>query len=217
MLTITEQKPYEEIRDSLKYCKNIYLIGCGTCPTSLHTGGKPEVLEMKSKLEADGKTVAGWMVIPTACDSLTKDALTFDTDQISKADCVLVLSCGFGVQNIAFYCDKPAVPALNSLFVGLEKEPGHFLEACGQCGHCVLASTTGLCPVMRCAKGLFNGPCGGSVNGKCEVSDEIPCIWQMIYDRLKAVGQLDRLDEIQPLQDWSRSSSGVPGHLEVDL
>ena len=75
MITVTKQKPWEDILQSLEKCATVYLIGCGTCATMLHTGGKSEVLEMKDRLEAAGKKVSGWMVIPTACDELTKDAL----------------------------------------------------------------------------------------------------------------------------------------------
>ena len=55
MITITEQKPSEEVMQYLDKCDSIYLIGCGTCATICHTGGKSEVLEMKDKLEAAGK------------------------------------------------------------------------------------------------------------------------------------------------------------------
>jgi len=75
MISATEQKPWEEITESIDKCKSVYLIGCGTCTTILHTGGKAEVLAMKDKLIAAGKKVAGWMVIPTACDEITKYAL----------------------------------------------------------------------------------------------------------------------------------------------
>ncbi len=44
-----------------------------------------------------------------------------------------------------------------------------------------------------CAKGLLNGPCGGSSNGKCEASPEKDCAWVLIYGRLKKQGRLDNL------------------------
>ena len=76
MITITEQKPVEEIMKSLEKSQSVYIIGCGACATMLHTGGKSEVLAMKEQLEEAGKKVTGWMVIPTACDRLTEAALT---------------------------------------------------------------------------------------------------------------------------------------------
>jgi len=216
MITITEQKPMEEILGYLEKSKNVYIIGCGSCATMLHTGGKSEVLEMKEKLEAVGKKVTGWMVIPTACDQLTREALIDTASDIEAADAILAMSCAFGVQTINFYTDKPAYPALNTLFVGKEERPGYFIEVCMQCGDCVLAQTAGICPLVRCAKSLMNGPCGGSVEGKCEIDPDTLCAWQMIYDRLAAVGQLDRLEEIEPIKDWSTSRAGGPRKLSVE-
>lgn len=210
MKTITKQKPFDEIAQELAEENKIYLIGCGTCATMCHTGGKTEVLQMKDKLSEAGKSVTGWMVIPTACDELTKDALDQNIKDVEPADAVLIMACAFGVQTVALYLNKPVYPALNTLFVGKEESPGHFVEICAQCGNCLLANTAGICPLVRCAKNLLNGPCGGSVGGKCEISPDIPCAWQMIYDRLAALGQLDKLDEIQPPRDWDTSRTGGP-------
>ncbi len=210
MITVTKQKPLEEILPSLSKAKKVYIIGCGTCATICHTGGRAEVLEMKEKLEAEGKKVTGWMVIPTTCDELTREALAENAEAIKQADAILVMSCAFGVQTVTMYSDKPVYPALNTLFVGKEETPGHFIEVCMQCGNCVLATTVGICPLVRCAKSLLNGPCGGSVDGKCEISPDTPCAWQLIYDRLKALGQLDKMEDIVPVRDWSTSTSGGP-------
>jgi len=208
MITITEQKPLEEVMQYLDKYDSIYLIGCGSCATICHTGGKSEVLEMKDKLEAAGKKVTGWMVIPTACDELTGEALRQNAKDIKAADGILVMACAFGVQTVSLYANQPVYPALNTLFIGKEERPGYFTEVCTQCGGCVLAKTAGICPLVRCAKSLLNGPCGGSVEGKCEISPDIPCAWQTIYDRLAAMGRLDELEEIEPVKDWSTSLSG---------
>ena len=210
MKTITEQKPFEEIIQYLEKCGRVYLIGCGTCATMLHTGGKSEVLEMKDKLEAAGKEVTGWMVIPTACDELTKEALGENAKEVEAADGILVMACAFGVQTVTLYTDKAVYPALNTLFIGMEESPGYFIEVCMQCGSCVLAQTAGICPLVRCAKSLLNGPCGGSVAGKCEIDPDTPCAWQLIIDRLATLGQLDKLEEIVPPRDWSTSHVGGP-------
>ncbi len=216
MITITKQKPMEEVMQYLSQCQRVYLIGCGSCATMLHTGGKSEVLAMKDKLEADGKKVTGWMVIPTACDTLTREALAEKSKDIEATDCILVMSCAFGVQTVSLYSDKPAYPALNTLFIGKEESPGHFTEVCAQCGNCLLAETAAICPLVRCAKSLLNGPCGGSVGGKCEIDPDIPCAWQLIIDRLTTLGQLDKLEEIEPPRDWGTSHSGGPRRIIIE-
>jgi ferredoxin len=218
MKTITEQKPLEEILKYVEKCQRVHIIGCGTCATLCHTGGKTEVIDMKKALEAAGKKVTGWMVLPTACDELTGEALRQEAEDINAADGILALTCSIGVQTIVFHLKepKPVYPGLNTLFLGVEDRPGHFIELCQYCGSCVLGRTAAICPLVRCAKSLLNGPCGGSSGGKCEVSKDIPCAWQMIYDRLAAMGRLDEMDDIVPIKDWSVSVSGGPRMVDVD-
>jgi hypothetical protein len=170
---------------------------------------------MKDTLKANNKKVIGWIVIPTACDTLTKDALAENAEVIKATDCILVMSCAFGVQMVSLYSTKPVYPALNTLFIGKEESPGRFIEACMQCGSCVLAQTAGICPLVRCAKDLMHGPCGGSVEGKCEINPDIACAWQLIIDRLANLGQLDKLEEIEPPKDWGTSHSGGPREINT--
>lgn len=47
---------------------------------------------------------------------------------------------------------------------------------CQTCGQCILTHTKLICP-MNCPKGLRNGPCGGTLDGKCEVIPELDCVW----------------------------------------
>jgi len=197
MFTITKQKPLEEIIESLSQCRKIYITGCGTCATMLHTGGKSEVLEMKRQLEAAGKEVTGWMVVPTGCDPITKQALIENGKNIEDSDCLLVMCCAFGVQTVSLYSNKPVYPALNTLFIGWEESPGTFREVCVQCGQCIIGETAGICPLTACHKGLVNGPCGGTNDGKCEVDKNADCAWTLIYNRLKAQGRLDLMQKHQ--------------------
>ncbi len=209
MKAITSQKPLPEIMQFLAKSKSVYLMGCGTCATMCRTGGKGEVINMKQRLEGEGKQVTGWMIMPTACDELTGAAMKIAAAEIEQADAILGMTCSMGVQTIARYASqKPVYPGLDTLFVGSEDTPGHFIEVCMQCGSCVIGRTAAICPLVRCAKGLLNGPCGGSSKGKCEISKDIPCAWQLIYDRLKKQGKLDSLTEIEPIRDWSASKSG---------
>ena len=74
----------------------------------------------------------------------------------------------------------------------------------------MLAQFGGICPITRCAKRMLNGPCGGSKEARCEVSEARPCAWQLIYTRLKNIHQLDRLDAIVPPKDWRPSWQNSP-------
>jgi hypothetical protein len=217
MISVTEKKPFEEIISLLGQFRRAYIIGCGTCTTQLHTGGRAEVLELKQKLEEAGKEVTGWMVIPTACDELTNEALFESSKDIERADAIIAVSCAYGAQTVSAGIVKPVIPGVNTLFIGKETGPDSMVEWCKQCGDCVIGFTAGLCPVTRCAKSLLNGPCGGSVNGKCEVSPEIPCVWQEIYDRLSHLNMLDRIDRIQPAKNWKASHSGGPRRFDAKV
>jgi hypothetical protein len=111
------------------------------------------------------------------------------------------------------YPDKPVFPALNTVFLGVNKDIGWYEERCKSCGECVLGMTGGICPITMCAKGLLNGPCGGPQDGHCEANSEAPCAWIQIYDRLKAQGRLDNILKITPAREWQDQ---VQGSLVLD-
>jgi hypothetical protein len=94
--------------------------------------------------------------------------------------------------------------------MGVTEKRGLWTERCQGCGQCILASTGGICPVSRCAKRLFNGPCGGSTAGKCEINKEVECAWQLIVDRLNALNKIDEYETLAPIKDWSTDRAGGP-------
>jgi len=214
--TITEQKPFATIGQFLEPHDKVYIIGCGTCATMCRTGGKEEVLQMKERLEGEEKSVTGWMIIPTACNALTGEAMRIEADRIEEADAILVMACAFGVQRVGSFTDKLVYPALDTLFIGMEESPGHFSELCSQCGQCFLGETAGICPITACAKGLLNGPCGGSNEGKCEVDPEKDCAWILIYERLKALDRLDLMLKYQPPRDFRKAQKPRKAVVEFD-
>lgn len=191
MKSITRQKPFEEIAQQLEGLDRVYIVGCGTCATMTKTGGREEVLDMKERLQELGKLVTGWTVIPTACDEMTEASMRENNGAIRNASSILVMACAQGVYRVNSYIDRPVIPALDTLFIGVEGTPGYFREVCAQCGQCVLGETAGICPITACHKGLVNGPCGGTNNGKCEVDKEKDCAWTLIYNRLNEQGRLD--------------------------
>jgi len=170
--SITQQKPEEELDQLLEGLGRIFIIGCGTCVTLTQTGGGPEVAKMKDMLSQKGKMITGDVVVPVACDNLTREALDEYGGRIDQADVLLIMTCAFGVQTIARQMKKMVVPALDTLFIGKETSLGEFNEICTQCGTCILGETGGICPVTSCHKGLVNGPCGGTNNGKCEIDND---------------------------------------------
>ena len=202
MKSITRQKPFEEIEAQLANFDRLFIVGCGTCTTMTRTGGIDQVLEMKERLQEIGKRVSGWVVIPTACDDMTETAMTENSQAVEDASCILAMPCALGVHRISQYIDRPIIPTQDTLFIAVEDTPGHFSEVCAQCGQCVLGETAGICPITACHKGLVNGPCGGTNNGKCEVDDEKDCAWTLIYERLKGQDRLDLMRKRQPPRNY---------------
>jgi len=202
MKSITKQKPFDEVKQQLDRFDRVYIVGCGTCATMTRTGGREEVLNMKEHLQELGKLVTGWTVIPTACDEMTEVAIRENDGAIQNANCILVMACALGVHRLSSYISKPVIPALDTLFMGIEDSPGNFHEVCAQCGQCVLGETAGICPLTACHKGLLNGPCGGTNNGKCEVDKEKDCGWTLIYQRLEEQGRLDLMRKYHPPKNY---------------
>ena len=211
-MIVAEQKPIEEIKGFLDGHKNILLLGCGTCVTVCLAGGEREVATLASVLRLSGNSEIQENTIERQCDAEFFDAIK---EQAQAADAILSMACGVGVQLAArIYPDKPVYPALNTKFMGTNDQAGQWSENCLACGDCKLGIFGGVCPVTRCSKSLLNGPCGGSVEGKCEVDpDNIDCGWQLIYDRLKTLGSLGVLGENSEPRDWSKTHDGGPRKL----
>lgn len=212
-MIVAEQKPLEEIKDLIADAENVLVVGCGTCVTVCFAGGEKEAgilatsLRMASKVEGHPQDVTH-VTVQRQCEWEYIDPLS---EQIQDADVVVSLGCGIGVQALAErYAEAIVVPGLNTTFLGLPVEQGVWEERCAACGECILGLTGGICPIARCAKQLLNGPCGGSQNGVCEIDPEVPCAWQLIYDRLKAQNRLHLILDIRPPKDWSTSRDGGP-------
>jgi ferredoxin len=212
-MIVAERKPLEEIAEQIKDANTVLIIGCGGCVTVCLSGGQKEVdilaAALRMKRQQEGKP------LQTITETLERQCDPEYVGKVEKAmadvDCVVSMGCGVGVQFLAErYPNKWIVPALNTKFAGATLEHGHWEERCGLCGDCVLHMTGGICPVIRCSKSLLNGPCGGSQNGVCEISKEVKCGWQLIYDRLKGLGKLDLIYQVHPAKNWSKNRDGGP-------
>lgn len=212
-MIVGEQKPLAEIWEMVKHHKKVTVFGCNTCVAVCHQGGNKEaeilasLLRMKATQEgSDIEFVDSG--IERQCEH---EFFERTQDLIAGSEAVLSLACGIGVQFMATkYPSTPVYPALNTTFLGDVIKTGHFTEKCQACGDCVLGLTAGVCPVSRCAKRVLNGPCGGSGNGKCEISKDVDCAWQLIIDRLDALGMLENYEKLSAIKDWSKDRSGGP-------
>ena len=193
-MILSEQKPFEEILGYLDGEKSVFILGCNGCAQSSGSGGPIQVEEMKKKLEEAGKKVTGTKVIDFLCEkALVKSGLRGRVDQVAAADSILVMTCGIGVQAVAASVNKVCHPACNTISLGGSRGEWQGSERCQECGQCLLDYTGGICPLTACTKSLVSGACGGASNGKCEISPDRDCGWELIYSRLKAKNQLDKL------------------------
>jgi ferredoxin len=204
-MIVAKRKPFDEIRQLLKGYKKVLNVGCGTCVAVCLAGGEKEVsvlnaeLDMAGKLDNNPIEIAG-ITIERQCDREYLEALD---SKVGNYEVLLSMACGAGVQFLAErYPQIPVLPAVDTTFIGVNQAVGWYEERCRSCSSCVLGHTGGICPVTMCAKGLYNGPCGGTNKGSCEIDANQPCAWYMIYERLKGQGRLDCILEITPPNDW---------------
>jgi ferredoxin len=194
-MIIAERKPMEEIRNLVAPYKKVLVAGCGTCVTVCWAGGEKEVAMLASQLRlaasGEGKEIS--VLEATVERQCEREMVAEIKEKVAEADAVISLACGSGVQTMAeMFEDKPVFPGVNTTFIGMPDKEGLWIEMCGACGDCFLDRTGGVCPVVRCAKGLLNGPCGGTRRGgKCEIDPDKDCAWVLIYRRLEKQGRLD--------------------------
>lgn len=218
-MIVGSQKSIDEIWNMVKDFKKVLVFGCNTCVAICHAGGDKEaetlatLLRMRASGEGNGMEV-NHLSVMRHCEPEYFDPVM---DEVKQYDLVLSTACGVGVN---FLSDRtgtiPVYPGINTSFYGAVQSPGVFTELCGGCGNCVLHLTGGICPVVRCSKSLMNGPCGGTKNGKCEVSDQVDCAWYLIVERMKKLGTLEKLAEIQPIRNWAPSTHGGPRRIVIE-
>ena len=186
-MLITELKAKETILSLID--GKVFIINCHGCKETRFPEAEAEELQK----EIPG--VTGIFTTDYICNPENLERrLAYHKDAIDAADMILVFSCGVGVQTVAQLfenkkvcaaCDTYSLPGYQGV-TPLEHD-------CKQCGECYLNLTGGICPLTACSKGLVNGQCGGSKNGKCEVDPDMECGWERIYQRLKKIGRLDAL------------------------
>jgi hypothetical protein len=209
-----EWKPLDELIEKLKPYKKVLLVGCATCVAECAAGGEKEVETLAPLLRMALKKQGRDIEIVTAtlekqCDWEFVETLA---EKVAAVEAVMSIACGIGVQALAERFDpKPVYPGVNTSALTIREEAGLWASRCAACGDCILGETFGYCPIARCAKSLLNGPCGGTrKNGKCEVNEDVDCIWNLIVERAYERGQIESLAVIRSTKDWSNSRHGGP-------
>jgi ferredoxin len=208
-MIVAEPKSLEEIKAMVDGFDRILVVGCGTCVTVSLTGGERQVNLLASVLRlarrVEGRDIeVGEQTILRQCEFEYIDGLK----GVEDYQAIVSLACGAGIQGIARrFSDKPVFPGVNTSFIGFNEEYGYFTEQCKACGECILHLTGGICPVARCAKGLLNGPCGGTNNGKCEISKDKDCAWVLIYNQLERQGKLEQFKQINMPKDFAKAGN----------
>jgi ferredoxin len=209
-----EPKPIDELVDRLRGRKNILIVGCSTCVAECSAGGEREVMTLAPLLAMAMKVDGNPAEIRTYTfeKQCEWEFLEEIAQMIPETDAVLSLACGVGTQALAErFREVPVYPGVNTTALSVREEPGLWVSRCSACGDCILDKTQGICPVARCSKSLLNGPCGGTrKEGKCEVDENIDCVWYLISERAKDRGALEELKRINKVKDWSNSAQTGP-------
>ena len=208
----TIQKPLEEILGYIEKEEKIFIVGCGNCAEKCRSGGEQQAQEMKEWLESKGVKVTGYAATESGKSLCKLDAakklLNIEhKEETELADSFLILACGQGIHTVIDATDGDMVhPGCDTIFGGETVTDDLITEYCSLCGECIVESTGGLCPLTLCSKGLLNGPCGGSKNGKCEVDEEQDCGWLLIYERLKSIGKVDWMKQYRHPKNYTKWS-----------
>jgi ferredoxin len=205
-MIVAKRKPFDEIKELIKPYKKVLNVGCGTCVSVCLAGGEKEVAVLNAEIEMarkmdDNPIEINAYTVERQCD---REYLAELDDMVKEHDAVISMACGVGIQFLAErFPEKPVLPGVDTTGLAVNQEVGWYEERCRSCGKCVPAMTGGICPVTMCAKGLYNGPCGGTNKGKCEISQDQDCAWYMIYERLSSQERLDLIKDYKDPVDWT--------------
>lgn len=207
-MLVVQLKPAEEIIENLEGANKVFILSCNGCAEATKCGGEEGAKKIKEVLQNSKKEVTGYQIVDFLCDkALVKLKLKPFAKEVMDADAVLILSCGIGVQASAKCVEKSCIPACNTISLGGRQGEWRGEERCRECGDCILHLTGGICPLTSCTKGLLNGQCGGTKDGKCEFEPDVrDCGWHLIYERLKKLNKLDNLKKINLPKNYAKTN-----------
>ena len=207
-MIITKSKNINNIINQINQ-ESVFIIGCSECATICKTGGENEISKLEKLLTKQGINVIGSVILEPACHKLNdKRILNKYKKELKDIKQIITLSCGNGAQTISeIFEDKEVISGTDTIFLGQIKHINEFEKKCNLCGNCIIDKYDGLCPITRCPKNMLNGPCGGSIEGKCEIDNNMDCIWHLIYKKFKKKNRLKELKEINEPFNWSNSKT----------
>jgi ferredoxin len=212
-MIVADRKPINELLDMIEDCNKILILGCKGCVTVCNVGGTKEVGILASTLKiARNKAGKALEVVEETLErQCDPEYIQQVKDMVNDYDAVISMACGVGPQFLSeAYPKQRFFPAVNTTFFGGAVEHGIWAERCAGCGTCIIHNYDGMCPIARCSKSLLNGPCGGSAQGKCEISKEVDCIWDLIVTKKMDQGRLEELTRQKPVKDWRTARDGGP-------
>ena len=124
---------------------------------------------------------------------------------IDHVDAVVSMACGCGIQEVARrFHNKPVFPALNTKFMGATEARGSGPSAARAVATASWGPRAASAPSPAVQKRCFNGPCGGSTNGKCEI--EPGCRLRLaahLRTAQRPWGMTGKFEENRPTKDWT--------------
>ena len=164
-MIVAKRKPFDEIMEMLKGRRKVMVVGCGTCVAVCLAGGEKEVailateLDMARKLKGEPVEITS-TTLERQCDREYLAELDRPGGRVRRAH--LHGLRGRHPVSGGAVPEQAGLPGRGHLRPG--GEPGRRLVrgALPLLRPLRAGVTGGICPVTMCAKGLYNGPCGGT-------------------------------------------------------
>lgn len=205
-MLMSRLKPLDEISGQLKDFKSSLILACNGCEESFGNAEPERLRYLQTEIEKRDISVTDILTVDFLCEPLLVRHWLGIAERKRDFETVLVVSCGIGVQVVSRESRCPTYPACDTVTMGGRIGQAWGKERCLECGQCILPYSGGICPMTACSKGLLNGPCGGSKEGRCEVFPETrECGWHSIYERLEATGRTGLLLGPPLVKDFSLS------------
>ena len=119
-MIVAKPKEFSDIKAMVRDFSRVLVAGCGTCVAVCLTGGEKEAGILATRLglaigreNKDFEAFAA--TVERQCD---REFLSLFQDHVERADAVVSLACGAGIQFLAeMYPDTPVFPGVDTSFI----------------------------------------------------------------------------------------------------